>query len=73
MKLNRQVFNIFIVVIGAGMLIYNMAMESENIYVKIIGLVLLMYGLYTSTQQWVTDNKEEKDDTKFDQDAEDHK
>lgn len=73
MKLNHQVFNVFIVVIGAGMLIYNMAMESENIYVKIIGLVLLMYGLYTSTQQWVTDNKEEKDDTKFDQDAEDHK
>ncbi len=71
MKLNRQIFNILIVVIGAGILIYDLAVEDENIYIKVIGLVLLMYGLYTATQQWTVENREGKDD--FDYDEEDDK
>ena len=70
MKFNRQIFNVFVVVIGAGILIYDLAVEDENVYLKILGLVLLMFGLYTATQQWTAENREEKDN--YDEDDDGH-
>lgn len=72
MNLNRQLINVLIVVIGAGLLIYDLAAEGENIYIKISGLVLLMYGLYTATQQWTVGNKNEEEDSEFDDDEKFH-
>ncbi|HET8838765.1 MAG TPA: hypothetical protein VFM82_07220 [Flavobacteriaceae bacterium] len=70
MNLNRQLINVLIVIVGAGMLIYDLAVEGENIYVKIIGLVLLMYGLYTATQQWTAGNNNQEEDSEFDDEDE---
>jgi len=57
MNTKSQTFNTFLIVIGAAMLIYSLAYEQEEAYIQIGGLIILMYGLYKSTQQWVTDNK----------------
>lgn len=46
------------IVVGACLLIYDLVSNNENVYIKIIGLVLLMYGLYTATQMWVAGNEE---------------
>lgn len=62
MNTKSQTFNTFLIVIGAAMLIYSLAYEQEEAYIQIGGLIILMYGLYKSTQQWVTDNKSDASD-----------
>jgi hypothetical protein len=39
-----------------------LAFASEEVYLKIIGLVLLMFGLYSSTRQWSSDNDKNTED-----------
>lgn len=58
---SKQSFNTLIIIIGAGLLIYDFTSNTENVFFKISGLVILMFGLYKSTQQWTTDNKAEED------------
>lgn len=62
MNSKRPLLNFVIIVVGAALLIYDLTGENENVYIRIIGLVLLMFGLYTATQQWVTGNDEENDE-----------
>ena len=68
MNFNRQILNLFIVIIGAALLLYELATEGDNLYLKIGGLILLMYGLYTATKQWTAENREEE--TEFEEDEE---
>lgn len=62
MNSKKQVLNLVIIVVGAVLLIYDLTGENENIYIKIGGLVLLMFGLYTATQQWVVGNEENEEE-----------
>ncbi|RRO23211.1 hypothetical protein [Flavobacteriaceae bacterium 14752] len=55
----KQSLNTLIIVIGAGLLLYDFIAKPSEIYFKIAGLVILMFGLYKSTQQWTSDNKSE--------------
>jgi uncharacterized membrane protein YfcA len=57
----QAIYTIFIA-IGAVLLIYDLAFASEEVYLKIIGLVLLMFGLYSSTRQWSSDNDKNTED-----------
>lgn len=52
----KQAFYTTFIILGAVLLIYDLAFESEAVYFKIVGLVLLMFGLYSSTRQWASDN-----------------
>ena len=54
----QGVFTTFIL-IGAALLIYDLVEKPDVVYYKIIGLVLLMFGLYNSTKQWAQDNPKE--------------
>lgn len=63
-NIKSQTINTFLIVIGAAMLIYSLSYEQEEPYFQIGGLVLLMFGLYKSTQQWVSDNKRGDDENK---------
>lgn len=38
--------------VGAGLLVYVLISNNNSVYPKITGLVLLMLGLYSVTQQW---------------------
>ncbi|WP_242529686.1 hypothetical protein [Psychroflexus sp. ALD_RP9] len=51
----QGLFTTFILV-GAALLIYDLVEKPDVVYYKIIGLVLLMFGLYNSTKQWAQDN-----------------
>lgn len=62
MNSKKQILNFVIIVVGSGLLIYDLTGENENIYIKIGGLVLLMFGLYTATQQWVAGNEENQEE-----------
>ena len=56
-KLN---LNIFFIVIGSSLLLYDLAQQQTNVYISTTGLVLLMLGLYKSTQHNVDDTDDEK-------------
>lgn len=59
----KQAFYTVFILIGAALLIYDLAFESDEVYLKVAGLVILMFGLYSSTRQWATDNDRNKKDT----------
>ena len=61
--MNKQVLNTIAILCGAAILLYAMIVDTENIYLKIAGLVILMLGLFTATQKWVGDNKTDDDET----------
>lgn len=64
-KNNSQLINFIFIVIGGGLLIYETTGERErNPWLLIIGLVLLMYGLYRATNWWVDTKDDENDDDK---------
>ena len=54
---SKQTLNTIIIVVGIGLLLYDFVNNPEVVYYKISGLVILMFGLYKSTQQWTSDNK----------------
>jgi hypothetical protein len=51
-----------VIFLGAIILLYGMIYAENNLYPKIIGIVLLMFGLYKSTGVWVEDNKEDNEE-----------
>ncbi|MGO3237483.1 MAG: hypothetical protein ACTIKA_04340 [Psychroflexus halocasei] len=58
----RQTINAVLIIIGAGLLIYDLVSVDDIVYIKIAGLVILMIGLYNSTKQWASDNPKNKDE-----------
>lgn len=66
-NVSKQSLNTLIILAGAGLLIYDFVAKPVEVYFKIAGLVILMFGLYKSTQQWTSDNKSEDQE----EDAED--
>lgn len=65
-KPSSQFLNSMIILIGGAILIFEISGEERNVYILILGLVLLMYGLYNATNFWV----ETKDDHKNEQEEE---
>ncbi len=57
----KQSLNLIFILLGGGLLLYDLTQESTNVYISTIGLVLLMFGLYKSTRQWVNDNPKDDD------------
>lgn len=64
---NTQLINTLLIVVGGALLIYQTSTEGKSPYLMIIGLVLLMFGLYRATNYWVEtkdDHKEDNPDSK---------
>ena len=57
----KQSFNTLIIIIGAGLMVYDFVSKPDVVYYKIAGLAILMFGLYKSTRQWTVDNKRNED------------
>jgi len=53
---SKQALNTALILIGAALMVYDFVVNPDVIYFKIGGLVILMFGLYKSTQQWTLDN-----------------
>lgn len=64
-KNNSQFLNFIFITLGGALLIYQISgEEKENPYFLIIGLILLMYGLYRATNWWVETKDDPNDDDK---------
>ena len=64
---NTQLINTILIVLGGGLLLYAIAVENANQYIKITGLVIIMFGLFRATNFWVAtkdDHKDEKEEDK---------
>lgn len=59
---NSQIINTLLIVIGGGFLIYTISADDVNPYFKIIGLVIIMLGLYRATNYWVATKDDHKDE-----------
>ena len=58
-KKYAQAINAVLIFIGGAILLYTIAGEEKSKYLQILGLVIIMFGLYRATNYWV----ETKDDT----------
>lgn len=56
-----QVINTILIVIGGAILIYTIIGEDESKYLQILGLVIIMFGLYRATNFWVETKDDEED------------
>lgn len=64
-KPSAQFVNSMLILVGGAILLYEISGEERNVYSMILGLVLLMYGLFKATNFWVEtkdDHKEEQED-----------
>lgn len=64
MKNNSQLVNFLLIAIGGVLLLFEISGEKDNIYLLVIGIILLMFGLYRATNHWVYT----KDDHKINND-----
>jgi len=66
-KPSAQFVNSMLILVGGAILIFEISGEERNVYSLIVGLVLLMYGLFKATNFWVETKddhlEEEEDDT----------
>lgn len=63
LKKYSQLINTILIITGAVILIYTISSEEKNQYLQIVGLIIIMFGLYRATNYWV----ETKDDHKEEQ------
>lgn len=51
-KDHSQFINTILIIIGGILLIFQLTEEERNPYLLILGLVILMFGLYRATNHW---------------------
>jgi len=63
---NSQIINTALIVIGGALLIYTISVENASPYFKILGLIIIMLGLYRATNYWVAtkDDHENENENK---------
>ena len=44
--LNSRIFNFMLILVGGMIAIYAKAEEQQDVYILLIGIILLMFGLY---------------------------
>ena len=59
---NSQVINTVLILVGGVLLLYSISAEDVSPYFKIIGLVIIMLGLYRATNFWVATKDDHKED-----------
>lgn len=61
---NSQIINTLLIVVGGALLIYTISVNDVSPYFKILGLIIIMLGLYRATNFWVAtkdDHENEKE------------
>lgn len=51
-KDHSQLINTILIVIGGALLVFQLTEEERNPYILILGLAVLMFGLYRATNHW---------------------
>ncbi|MCH4823353.1 hypothetical protein ML462_09210 [Gramella lutea] len=59
---NSQVINTILILVGGVLLLYSISADDVSPYFKIIGLVIIMLGLYRATNFWVATKDDHNED-----------
>ncbi|MBT8295457.1 MAG: hypothetical protein KJO51_03495 [Gramella sp.] len=59
---NSQVINTALIVIGGALLLYSISADDVSPYFKIVGLMIIMLGLYRATNYWVATKDDHQDE-----------
>lgn len=59
---NSQVINTALIVIGGALLLYSISADDVSPYFKIVGLIIIMLGLYRATNYWVATKDDHQDE-----------
>ncbi|MFV8226878.1 hypothetical protein [Christiangramia aquimixticola] len=58
---NSQVVNTILIIVGGALLLYAISVEDVSPYFKIVGLIIIMLGLYRATNYWVATKDDHQD------------
>ena len=61
-RTNSQLINAILIILGGGILLFHISGEKDNVYILILGLVMLMFGLFRATNYWVDTKDDHIDD-----------
>ena len=64
---HAQLFNLLLITAGAVLIFVPLTTVENEKYLKSLGIVLMMYGLYRATNQFIVyeeDRKKDKDEEK---------
>ncbi len=61
-KPKSQALNSLLIIVGGAVLIFQISGEERNVYVLVVALVMLMFGLYRATNFWVDTKDDHKKD-----------
>lgn len=62
MKNNAQLINAILIIGGGILLLTKIFGKGENVYLLIIGIVLLMFGLFRATNHWAYTKDDHKNE-----------
>ncbi len=63
-KKYAQLLNTLLILIGGAILLYTISGEEESKYLQILGLIIIMFGLFRATNYWVETKDEPFDEAK---------
>ena len=58
-----QLINTLLILSGGILLIFQISQDEKNVYILIVGLILLMLGLYKATNHWTITKDDHLDDS----------
>ncbi|WP_035695834.1 hypothetical protein [Christiangramia portivictoriae] len=64
---NSQVLNTILIFVGGALLLYAISVDDVSPYFKIIGLIIIMLGLYRATNFWVATKDDHEGQNEKDQ------
>ena len=59
-KKNTQLLNFLLITVGSGLTLYAITAEDDYIYLKVVGIIFLMFGLYRATNEFIVSEEERK-------------
>ena len=65
-KKHTQAINAVLIFVGGAILLYTISGEQESKYLQILGLIIIMLGLYRATNFWVETKDDHQNDAQKD-------
>ena len=65
-KKYTQAINAVLIFVGGAILLYTISGEQESKYLQILGLIIIMLGLYRATNFWVETKDDHQNDAQKD-------
>jgi len=59
---SKQLFNGILILLGSSLLAYSLAVTDVDVYVQIVGLIILMVGAYRASSHWAKHKNDHLDE-----------